>query len=487
MYNRFPFLAVLGGVLLGSGLATWWTLEGGFGPSPAHALDEQDAKRQSSEIDSMTPLHEGSRLLTKVAQHVAPCVAHIQSKRILQGGTVEETGSGVLIGNERVPGLYVVTNRHVIQEAKLANVSIHLHDGRVLHPLRIWADKATDLAVLKVEAEGVETATWGDSQRLEIGHIVLAMGSPFGLSQSVTFGIISAKGRRSLKLGEGTEVLNQDFLQTDAAINPGNSGGPLIDLNGEVIGINTAIASNSGGNDGIGFSIPSHLARRVVDQLLYEGKVTRAYLGVKLDPEFTSETASKLRLDRIRGARVTEVYQQTPASRSDLRINDVVLNFDGTDVLDENHLINLVSLTPIDKQVRLQVWREGKKLSIEVVLGDREDLEQRSISQTRDKGLPADSMGFTVERLDPEIAEQLGFRTLSQGLMITHIPRESSLSGAVQPGDILMEVAGQPVASLDELSEVVKRNAHQSKLVVKIGRKVNGVEETRLVIWHRAG
>ena len=175
--------------------------------------------------------------------------------------------------------------------------------------------------------------------------MVLAMGSPFGLSQSVTFGIISAKGRRSLKLGTGTQVINQDFLQTDAAINPGNSGGPLISLNGRVIGINTAIASSSGGNEGIGFSIPSNLVRFIFEQLTTKGRVDRAYLGVKLDPRFSQQTAQRLRLDRVRGARVLEVYKSTPASDAHLQIDDVILGFNSTAVQDENHLINLVSLT----------------------------------------------------------------------------------------------------------------------------------------------
>ncbi len=194
----------------------------------------------------------------------------------------------------------MVTNRHVIADARLDDISIHLHEGRVLKPARIWTDEATDVAVLQVEAPNLIPARWGDSDRVEIGNMVLAMGSPFGLSQSITFGIISAKGRRSLNLGSDRTVLNQDFLQTDAAINPGNSGGPLIGLNGRIVGINTAIASNSGGNEGIGFSIPSNLVRRVVDQLLLYGKVRRAYLGVKLDSEFSAETARRLQVGRLR-------------------------------------------------------------------------------------------------------------------------------------------------------------------------------------------
>jgi serine protease Do len=178
-------------------------------------------------------------------------------------------------------------------------------------------------------------------------------------------------------LGGRSAVLNQDFLQTDAAINPGSSGGPLFDMRGKIIGINTAIASNSEGNDGIGFSIPSNLARRIVDQLLEHGKVQRAYLGVKLDSDFNIETARRLLLDRPRGARIMKIYSETPASRAQLSLDDVVLKFDGRDVQDENHLINLVSLTPVGSRVNLVIHRAGRTMTVPIDLADRNDLEQR--------------------------------------------------------------------------------------------------------------
>lgn len=344
-------------------------------PSPVGGA----AARWSPEEVDDDPLFAASRRLARIAELTTPSVVLIQSSRTgADRARHEETGSGVLVKHERSPGVYVVTNRHVVFKAELPAISIHLHDGRVVQPTRVWSDKATDLAVLRIDAPGVQAATWGDSDELQIGHLVLAMGSPFGLSQSVTLGIISAKGRRSLKLGPNSDVLNQNFLQTDAAINPGNSGGPLIDLHGRVVGINTAIASNSGGNDGIGFSIPSNLARRVVGELLNSGVVQRAYLGVKLDPDFNVHVARRLNLDRARGARVVEVYANTPASRANLMYDDVILSFDGVDVLDENHLINLVSLTSVDRAAKVVVLRDGKKLTLDVQLGDRADLERRA-------------------------------------------------------------------------------------------------------------
>ncbi len=188
-------------------------------------------------------------------------------------------------------------------------------------------------------------------------------------------GIVSAKGRRDLSLTADQSVINQDFIQTDTAINPGNSGGPLIDMKGTVVGINTAIASNSGGNEGIGFSIPSNLVRRVFDQMIAYGRVRRAYLGVELDNNFTDEAASRLGMSRARGARITRVYSQrsSPAVAAGLRPDDVIVSFNGVEVIDENHLINLVSLSDIGTAVKIEVYRARQTNEMSVTLTDRDD------------------------------------------------------------------------------------------------------------------
>ena len=196
---------------------------------------------------------------------------------------------------------YILTNRHVVDDASLSNINIHLADGRLLHPTNVASDRRTDVAILTLDAQDVMPARLGDSGRVEIGDFVLAVGSPFGLSHSVTYGIISAKGRRDLELGDGS-IKYQDFFQTDAAINPGNSGGPLLNLRGEVIGINTAIASSSGGSEGIGFTIPINMAISVARQLVEQGRPMRAYLGVGLNDTFGPADASRLGLPSGRGA-----------------------------------------------------------------------------------------------------------------------------------------------------------------------------------------
>jgi serine protease Do len=470
------------GIGLGSA-ADWWPLSQ---PVEANNLDSATAERLYSELRAgNSPLLASSEYLSKIAKLTTSSVVHIQSERRSSRGRVEETGSGVIIQSEKSPGFFVATNRHVVDSTELNNISVHLHDGRVIHPTRIWTDKHTDVAVMKIAVDQLHPARWGDSQKLEIGHIVLAMGSPFGLSQSITLGIISAKGRRSLELGNGSEVINQDFLQTDAAINPGNSGGPLINLMGEVVGINTAIASNSGGNEGIGFSIPSTLARRVIDQLLEFGKVTRAYLGVKLDPDFNANTASRLKIDRLRGARVLEVYPNTPASRANLVFDDVVLYFDGVEIHDENHLINLVSLTPVNKTVKLVVVRGGKRISLEITLVDREELKQQAkVSSQPGMGVQVEALGLTVHQLDPEVAQQLGFPKSTTGLLVLKVDPKGPTAGQIQIYDLIEEVARTPVSSVEDLQQLVTDSGSETCLL-KVQRNTESRLESHLVLVPR--
>ncbi len=391
------------------------------------------------------------------------------------------------MSGSNVPGVFVATNRHVVAGAELKDISLRLSDGRVIRPTRKWADEATDVAVLQVNAKNLQPARWGDSDKVEIGHMVLAMGSPFGLSQSVTYGIISAKGRRSLRLGSNTELLNQDFLQTDAAINPGNSGGPLIDLHGRVIGLNTAIASNSGANDGVGFSIPSNLVRRVVDQLLAHGKVQRAYLGVTLDDSFTASAAARLKLDRPRGARIVAVHPGTPAARANLKFDDVILSFSNIEIQDENHLINLVSLTPVNnKPVKLVIFRNGRTLTLNVVLADRSELKQESEAPTRpDMGTAVVPMGLTLHQMNRDIAVQLGFHEATNGLLVLKVNAAGPLFDEVRLYDLIEEVAHTPVRSVDDLERILLRNESSDSILLKISRRANGNVESHLVVWRR--
>jgi serine protease Do len=455
---------------------------------PAHARSDDKALADAATLDrGGSALIQTSRQLARVAAEVTPSVVHIESKfETSEHRMVEETGSGVIVTSPTVPGFYIVTNRHVIGDtATLEQVSIRLRDGRSYHPTQKWIDRETDLAVLKIDADTAKPMAWGNSDRLEIGNLVLAVGSPFGLSQSVTMGIVSARGR-ALHLGGRTDLVNQDFIQTDAAINFGNSGGPLIDVDGRLVGINTAIASNSGGNDGIGFSIPSNLVRRVVYDLLERGQVQRAYLGVMLDPDFTSDRARELKLDRVRGARITQIYPASPAARAGLLVDDVVLSFDGTDVLDENHLINLVSLTQIGRKVVLVVLRGGQKMSVEVNLSNRQEMDAHSEAPSHPAmGSLIKPLGLTLHDLSSDLATQLGFSETTRGLLVLSIDSGSSLAGSVEVYDVLEEVARTPVATVADVRQALGRAA-KGEVLLRFKRKSGSGQHSHIVVWQRS-
>lgn len=338
----------------------------------------EDRERLLQEIAQDAELLERQgRLLSRVVRYVKPAVVHIESRWMDESvrgrRATEEAGSGVIVAFDNRP--YVLTNRHVIMNSSLDNIRVKLADGRNLKPDQVWSDKGTDVAVLAIATGGLVTAKVGDSNRLEVGEFVIAVGSPFGLSHSVTFGIISAKSRRDLQLGsEGVRF--QDFLQTDAAINPGNSGGPLLNTRGELIGMNTAIASNTGNNEGIGFAIPINMAMTVARQLVATGKVTRAYLGVHLDSKFNHEAAQKLGLSRAEGARVSAITPGSPAELARLQPDDVILRFDSHRIVDDNDLVNRVTFTPLGREVELLVYRGGKTLTMKVTISDRSQFER---------------------------------------------------------------------------------------------------------------
>ncbi len=344
-------------------------------PSLAQAQDTPREASRDAEFENLAneiaSLERQGHLLRRVVRLIKPSVVHIEAAS--RNRSVEEAGGGVIM---KMDGKYfVLTNRHVVKDSDLKSIKIKLDDGRRLHPVKSWDDPGTDIAILQINADKLLAARLGDSDKAEIGDFVLAVGSPFGLSHSVTFGIISAKGRRDLQLGDD-RVRFQDFIQTDAAINPGNSGGPLANLHGQIIGINTAIASNSGGNEGIGFTIPINMVKLIAKQLISSGRVSRAYLGVHLSRDFDpSRSAAQLGLPRPAGALVSGITPNSPAQQADLQTSDVIIRVNGKWVDDDDHLINEVSLMPVGRRIELGVIRDGKVLEVQVKVGDRGDFE----------------------------------------------------------------------------------------------------------------
>jgi serine protease Do len=348
--------------------------------SPDPALDDRAKQFEKLEHD-VAQLEQQGNVLKQVVRLVRPTVVHIEAEKSdplakrYSHHSIEEAGSGTIV--QLGDKFYVLTNRHVIKSATDTNIHIKLQDGRQISPTKTWSDIGTDVAIMAVNSPHLIPARIGDSDKVDIGDFVLAVGSPFGLSHSVTFGIISAKGRRDLELGD-EQVQYQDFMQTDAAINPGNSGGPLINLRGEVVGMNTAIASNSGGSEGIGFTIPINMVMWIARQLVDHGTVARAFLGVKTDSTYTEAVAVKLGLPQCEGCHILSVTPRSPAELAKIQANDVILEFNGTQVEDANHLVNLVSLTDIGKEVPIVIFRDGKSLKTTVKVGDRGGFETKN-------------------------------------------------------------------------------------------------------------
>jgi len=324
------------------------------------SFDQQRGQLYAELGDDFAFVDRLGGLVKRVARLVKPSVIHIEARKIekSRGRTeaFDEAGAGVVV--EIAGGAWILTNRHVIAGAQPSEIIIRTDDGRQLRPSKVVSDASTDVAVMKVDAM-LPLARVGRSDSVDIGDFVMAIGSPFGLSHSVTFGILSARGRRDLTLGSERIEL-QDFFQTDAAINPGNSGGPLLNLRGEVIAINTAIASNGGGSEGIGFAIPIDMVMRVAEELVQYGKLRRGYLGVTLDPDF--KAADSLRTTGTPyGALVKDVRPGSPAQQARLLKGDVILEFDGASIENDDHLVTLAGLTLINREVPVVIHRGGQK------------------------------------------------------------------------------------------------------------------------------
>jgi len=311
----------------------------------------------------------------EVVQQVLPSVVKIETQAVKpigiiggRPGTVEETGSGVII--ELSGKTYILTNHHIIAGVEREAVQIHLKDRRVLRPLRMMASADFDVALLEIAAENLTPAKIGDSDTAEVPDEILAFGTPFGLSGSVSAGIISAKGRR--KIPQGNQAVPvQHFFQTDASVNPGNSGGPMVNLDGEVIGIITAIASSSGNNEGVAFAIPINSVLRSARQLAKTGVVVRPFLGIELDPKFDWSAAEKAGLDRSIGARIDKVGANSPAEKAYLQAGDIILAYNETVVEDDTHLVILIAESQVGDTPKLQVLRGQAKRVVSPTLMEK--------------------------------------------------------------------------------------------------------------------
>ncbi|HEY8550406.1 MAG TPA: DegQ family serine endoprotease [Vicinamibacterales bacterium] len=422
-----------------------------------------------------------------LVEKVAPAVVTIRATRTVQRTEMQEIpdifrrffgeefdiprgprserglGSGVVVSADG----YILTNNHVVEGAN--RVRVDFTDGRSFDSEVVGTDPPSDLAVLKVDAQGLPTLQLADSDQARVGDVVLAIGNPLGIGQTVTMGIVSAKGRST----GASEGAYEDFIQTDAPINRGNSGGALVNLRGELIGINSQIMSPSGFNIGIGFAIPSTMARDVMDQLVKHGRVRRGLLGVIVQ-QVTPELARSLNLDSARGAIITRVNPDSPAERAGLQRGDVILSFDGKKVDSSNSLRNAVARVAPGTTVRMTLLRDGRERDVEVKVGELTD-DQIARQSRETPGREGGRYGLTVEPLTPELRRRLQVEAKTGVAVADVAPGSPAAEAGIQPGDIIEQVDGKPVKDADELRAALDAASKDRPALVLVHRRGNTV------------
>ena len=443
----------------------------------------------SINADEIENLRQTSKALSSVAKNAVPAVVFIKVEKTTEVGSVMRPGRPFenndpfgYFGDEffdrffkhRLPSQprerkqigqgsgfiidtdgYILTNNHVVGNADEINVK--LSDGRELKAKIIGSDEKSDVAVIKVDANNLPTIPLGDSDNLEIGELVIAIGNPFGLTESLTLGIVSAKGRSTVGIAE-----YEDFIQTDAAINPGNSGGPLINLEGKVVGINTAIFSQSGGNMGIGFAIPINMARNIKDQLVLQGKVTRGQLGVMIG-ELTKDLAEYFDIDSSKGVVVNDVLKDSPAEKAGIERGDIILEINGRKVENVGQLRNTVAMVSPGTQVRLLINRNGTKKTLNVKIGELSDTTAQA-----DTSKLSEKLGMTLQEMTEDLSRFFG-DTPERGVVVTKVvPGSSAQKAGIRPGNIILSVNQKTVRTLQDVNEALRESIETKKVLLLI-------------------
>ncbi len=353
-------------------------------------------------------------------------------------------GSGFIVSKQG----HIVTNHHVVKEAD--EVTVTLADDREFQAEVIGGDPRTDVGVIKIDASNLEPLKFGNSEDLKVGQWVLAMGNPVGFSQTLTTGVVSAKGRSTVGI---TDV--EDFIQTDAAINPGNSGGPLIDLNGKVVGINTAIVSHTGGYMGIGFAIPIDMAEKVYNQILKHGNVKHGYLGIVIR-SLTKDLAQAFGINTTDGILISEVADNSPASKAGLKNGDVIVRFDGERVEEIGAFRNKVAFLKPGSTYDITVIRDRQRKTLSVVIGKYPETKT-AISAKEQKDQTFRQLAFTVQNLTPELAERLGYE-VEKGVVVSQVkPRSDAFEAGIRPGLMIKEVNQQPVKNVNQFHNAIQQ------------------------------
>lgn len=389
----------------------------------------------------------------------------LPQRRTPQKYTQQGQGSGFIISEDG----YILTNNHVVGDVD--KITVELKDGRVFSDAKlIGTDPDSEVALIKIEGRGFPVLPMGDSKSLQIGDWVIAVGNPFGLSETVTVGVISAVGRSNMHI-----AAYEDFIQTDAAINPGNSGGPLIDLDGKVIGINTAIVSQSGGYMGIGFAIPINMAKNIADQLKGSGKVSRGYLGL-IAQDVESEMVEPLGLKEPEGVVVAQVEKGSPAEKAGLEVQDVILEVNGEKVKSYDGFRNDIAALKPDSKVQLKILHDGKTKTLAATLGERPTLAEAKEQPAADS---QQAIGMEVQNLTKDLADRFGYEA-GQGVIVSSVvPGGPAAEEGIQSGDLILSVNRKAVTSVAEFSQAVRASRDSGKVLLLVRR--GGISQFVLV------
>jgi serine protease Do len=363
-------------------------------------------------------------------------------------------GSGVIVSADG----FILTNNHVIKNAD--KIKVLLSDKRELPGTVIGTDPKTDLAVIKIEADSLSYLPMGNSDSLKVGELVLAVGNPYGLNQTITMGIVSAVGRANVGIAD-----YEDFIQTDAAINPGNSGGALVNVKGELVGINTAIFSTSGGYQGIGFAIPSNMVKVVKNNLIEKGRVVRGWLGVSIQ-SITPELAEQFKLEKDYGTLVADVVEGGPAEKAGLIRGDVIIEFDGKQVDEPYILRNIVASTPPGTEVDVRIVRDGEVRFLTVIIGELPSENQKTTPSVKNA-----LNGVSVQNLTPDIYRQLNLPDKMRGVIVSDVESGSPAETRLLPGDVILEVNRKAVSSIEDYESIVSEISPDSDLLLLVFRR----------------
>ena len=427
--------------------------------SPAVVFIQVEKTVQQPAVQFFPPFGEGSPFGDDFFRHFFGTPQPGQPKQFRQAPQQQRVvgqGSGFIISKDG----YILTNNHVVGDAD--KVTVKLQDGREFTAKTIGADVHSDVAVIKIDGKDLPMLELGDSDKLEVGEWVVAIGNPFGLSHTLTVGVVSAKGRSSVGITD-----YENFIQTDAAINPGNSGGPLVDLDGRVVGMNTAIFSRSGGYMGIGFAIPINMAKAIKEQLIQTGSVTRGYLGIVIQ-DLTPELAKSFKLKNQQGILVAQVSEDSPADKAGLKQGDVIVAFAGKPVEKVGSFRNHVALRKPGSKENITVLRDGKRETFSITIGKLPDGELATVGTPHN----LEKLGLTVQTLTPDLARQLGIQP-EKGVVVAQVaPGSVAALAGINPGAVILEVNRKPVSNAEEFRRAVAQTPKKGTvlLLVKDGQ-----------------